>query len=295
MTGRTLGRERMPLRPLLLAVSLIVLVASEPTRAAESEASRATLSAQTAATFQTRCAACHTYGKGIKVGPDLKGVTERRTREWLVRFIRSSSSMIASGDPIGVALFAEFKQQRMPDWTEFSEKQIDDILEYLAAGGPDIRPQDQRSAETATAAEVELGRNLFDGAVRFTRGGQPCTSCHTARGSTWRRGGNLGPDLSAAYLEYQDKALTSFLREPCFRWDPDPDIGGDNHLTPRESFAVKAFLRQSALPRATAPASVSTVVAPAAGGHGEAVAAPPVATAAVKPTEGAGRAKGSGR
>ncbi len=155
--------------------------------------------------------------------------------------------MIASGDPIAVALFSEFKQQRMPDWSELSEQHIADILDYLAAGGPDLKPQDERSAETATAAEVQLGRDLFDGAVRFTRGGQPCSSCHTARGSNWPTGGSLGPDLSSAYAEYQDKALTSFLRQPCFRWDPD--IAGDLHLTPRESFAVKAFLRQSALPR----------------------------------------------
>ena len=30
--------------------------------------------------FTTRCTACHTFGKGVKVGPDLKGVTERRQR-----------------------------------------------------------------------------------------------------------------------------------------------------------------------------------------------------------------------
>jgi len=41
-------------------------------------------SAEAAATFNGRCTACHTYGKGIKVGPDLKGVNQRRKREWLL-------------------------------------------------------------------------------------------------------------------------------------------------------------------------------------------------------------------
>src|SRR5437762_3205955 len=50
-------------------------------------------------TFKKICSACHTFGKGIKVGPDLKGVTERRQRSWLLKFVRSSQTVIQSGDP----------------------------------------------------------------------------------------------------------------------------------------------------------------------------------------------------
>src|SRR5262245_56839565 len=57
------------------------------------------------AIFRKRCTACHTFGKGVKVGPDLKGVNERRTREWLLRFVRGSSSIIQSGDPTATKLF----------------------------------------------------------------------------------------------------------------------------------------------------------------------------------------------
>jgi protein SCO1/2 len=77
-------------------------------------------SAEAAAIFNRRCTACHTYGKGIKVGPDLKGVTGRRTHDWLLKFIRASSMVIKSGDPTATKLFAEFKGQRMPDWTDLS-------------------------------------------------------------------------------------------------------------------------------------------------------------------------------
>lgn len=34
---------------------------------------------------QRGCPACHTLGAGSLVGPDLRGVTERRDRDWLVR------------------------------------------------------------------------------------------------------------------------------------------------------------------------------------------------------------------
>jgi hypothetical protein len=57
------------------------------------------------------------------------------------------------------------------------------------------------------------------------------------------RGGTLGPDLTSVYFRYQDVALTAFFRHPCFSWArPNPGV----YLTARESFSLKAFLRQAA-------------------------------------------------
>ncbi|MBO0912631.1 MAG: c-type cytochrome [Acidobacteria bacterium] len=209
-------------------------------------------SLEAAAIFNQRCTACHTYGKGVKVGPDLKGVTERRKRDWLLKFIHASSQVIKSGDPTATALFAQFKQQRMPDWTDLSEKQISDILDYFAVGGPDIKPEDERNAETATAAETEAGRKMFYGETRLQHGAPVCASCHSLAG-TGMRGGTLGPDLTNVYFRYQDVALTAFFHHPCFSWARrNPDV----YLTAKESFALKAFLRLAA--NAT-PARAATV------------------------------------
>jgi len=203
----------------------------------------AKFSPEAAAIFNRRCTACHTYGRGIKVGPDLKGVTERRKRDWLLKFISSSSSVIKSADPTAVALFTQFKQQRMPDWTDLSEKQINDILDFVAVGGPDIKPADERNADLATPADIENGRQLFTGQTHFKYGAQPCSSCHTVHGLS--SGGSLGPDLTQTYFRYQDRALTQFLRHPCFQWNNSDSSAP--YLTTRESFAVKAFLRQASV------------------------------------------------
>lgn len=219
------------------------------------EAAGPRFSAEAAATFNKRCTACHTFGKGVKVGPDLKGVNERRKREWLLKFIHASSKVIQSGDPIATALFAQFKQQRMPDWTDLSDQQIRDILDYLAIGGPDIKPADERNAEIATAAEIDKGRQLFYGDSRFKYGAQACANCHTVSGAGLR-GGTLGPDLSRVYTRYQDRALTEFLRHPCFQWVLRGSA--NQYLSARESFALKAFLRQSALRQSAAGESRST-------------------------------------
>ena len=207
----------------------------------DSEGGGAKFSAEAAATFNKRCTACHTFGKGVKVGPDLKGVTERRKRDWLVKFIHASSTVINSGDATAVSLFAEFKKQRMPDWTDLSEKQIDDILEFIAIGGPGIKPPDERNAELASSSDLELGRQLFSGERRLKYGVQPCGACHSVQGTRW--GGSLGPDLTQTYFKFQDRALTEFLRHPCFQWETA--AAGTHYLTAKEIFALKAFLRQA--------------------------------------------------
>ena len=57
--------------------------------------------------FQTRCAVCHTIGGGRLVGPDLQGVAERRSEDWIIRFVQHSQQLVQSGDSVAVALFEE--------------------------------------------------------------------------------------------------------------------------------------------------------------------------------------------
>lgn len=207
--------------------------------------------------FTQRCMACHTFGKGVKVGPDLKGVTERRQRAWLLKFIRSSQSMIDSGNAIAVGLFQQFKQQRMPDWTDLSELQIGSILDWLAINGPDQREPNERFADSATVAEVETGRQLFHGKRKLRHGGAACASCHAIRDATDRSGGTLASDLTGVYSQYQDGAMTQFLRHPCVERIPESTTSA--FLTPEESFFLKAYLRHTALTDQSARAGRSAL------------------------------------
>src|SRR3989449_1008219 len=45
--------------------------------------------------FQSQCSVCHTVGQGDKMGPDLAGVTARRDRAWLARYIMMPDKMLA--------------------------------------------------------------------------------------------------------------------------------------------------------------------------------------------------------
>jgi mono/diheme cytochrome c family protein len=63
--------------------------------------------------FQTKgCSACHAFGRRV-TGPDLAGVTRRRTAQWMENQILHPEVMV-KGDPISHALFAQYALQ-MPN------------------------------------------------------------------------------------------------------------------------------------------------------------------------------------
>src|SRR5690349_12038626 len=77
--------------------------------------------------FRTRCAACHNIGGGDGVGPDFAGVTERRKRGWLARWLADPEKLMAEKDPQAVALYAKHRQVAMPS-LKVREKQVADLL-----------------------------------------------------------------------------------------------------------------------------------------------------------------------
>ena len=92
--------------------------------------------------FQNRCAACHTIGKGDGVGPDLAGVTARRDRDWLVRYLKAPDQMLAERDPIAVALNDRYKSVPMPN-LRLNDDEVAAVLSFLNA------PRGRETQETS--------------------------------------------------------------------------------------------------------------------------------------------------
>lgn len=80
--------------------------------------------------FKANCAACHSIGDNKVVGPGLKGISDRREREWLGKWIINSADLIASGDADANAIFEEYNKVPMPP-QPVSEDDIDAILAYI--------------------------------------------------------------------------------------------------------------------------------------------------------------------
>ena len=82
--------------------------------------------------FGQTCSACHTIAGGVRVGPDLQGVTERREESWLKVHILSPSVHQAQNDPIAVANREKFGLS-MPD-LGLTEQQVAAVIAYLRTG-----------------------------------------------------------------------------------------------------------------------------------------------------------------
>jgi len=87
--------------------------------------------------FRNRCAACHTIGEGDlrdlaerHIGPDLYGVTQRRERAWLERWIAEPDVLLAEEDPIALALFEQYDQLPMPNM-RLGAEDVASLLGYI--------------------------------------------------------------------------------------------------------------------------------------------------------------------
>lgn len=101
------------------------------------------------ALFQEKCSPCHTIGGGKKVGPDLKGITELRSRQWIENFISNPENMFKSGDPLANRLLKDFNNLPMPN-VGFSKEQISDVLAYLKSEKVSSQTSSIKKAEEAT-------------------------------------------------------------------------------------------------------------------------------------------------
>jgi protein SCO1 len=96
----------------------------------ESYADTAPLPTKGQLIFTARCVVCHTIGHGDADGPDLQGVTTRRERGWLARWLAAPDQVLAEGDPTASALRARFNNTEMPN-LHLAEHDVAALLAYL--------------------------------------------------------------------------------------------------------------------------------------------------------------------
>src|SRR5688572_32544516 len=82
------------------------------------------------AIFMSRCAACHNVNK-VLTGPALAGVDQRRSIEWITKFIQSSQTLVKSGDKDAIAIFQQFNKIPMPDHTDLTADNIKSIVDFI--------------------------------------------------------------------------------------------------------------------------------------------------------------------
>ncbi|HUP89042.1 MAG TPA: cytochrome c [Longimicrobiales bacterium] len=76
------------------------------------------------------CNGCHTIGKGDLAAPDLGGLLQRRSQEWIRKWLHDPTPMLLSDDT-AKALMKRYNGMRMPE-LGLSDKMIDALMNYIA-------------------------------------------------------------------------------------------------------------------------------------------------------------------
>lgn len=196
---------------------------------------------ETVELFVGKCASCHSVGAGPRVGPDLKGVTERRNADWLSRMIKAPSGLLDS-DADARALLGQFNNVRMPD-LGLSEAQVATLVSLLdecSRNTCDLAPK-MKPVTQATDADIAMGQALFEGVHRPKNEAPACISCHTVDNvGGVLGGGTLAKNLTTSFARLGEPGLDAALKAPAFPLMNK--IFADRPLTGEEVFALRAFL-----------------------------------------------------
>ena len=79
--------------------------------------------------FESKCLACHSVGQGKKLGPDLAGVSKRRSADWLTKWLKSPEKMLET-DTDAKAMLREFNNLPMPNQS-LSDTEIRQYIKYF--------------------------------------------------------------------------------------------------------------------------------------------------------------------
>lgn len=213
-----------------------------------SRASSQAVSEETVQFFAQNCTSCHTIGGGRLAGPDLKGVSQRQERPWLVTFLMDPKGTIDRGDPYGQKLLQEARgvyMQAVPGMTRDRAEKLLDLIDHESSLEKSQFSGLQVSDRPLTDLDVLRGERLFRGSLAFESGAPSCISCHTTAGLGGLGGGRLGPDLTASYARLEGRnalaawlsAPPSLVMQPVYRTKP---------LTGEEVLALVAYLKATA-------------------------------------------------
>lgn len=196
--------------------------------------------------FKANCSACHKMGMKL-VGPDLTGVTERRSEEWLRSFVRNSQKMVADGDADAVAIFEEFNKVPMTAF-DLPEGDMTALITYLgtfgaaAKGGEEVAESEPVEVVPFEYNEDDVahGRALFQGGENLVGGGPSCVACHNVTNDEVIPGGLMAKDLTNVFSRMGDAGLAGILGAPPFPAMTNA-YNGDAALTEEEIHALTAF------------------------------------------------------
>ena len=149
--------------------------------------------------FNANCGACHKLDTRL-LGPPMKGVTERRSKEWLFSWIKDNAALRESGDADAIAIFEEYNKIPMTAYSFLSDSDIEDILAYTdGAPAPEATSEVAESTgESQSLGDAKLGKKLFN---------SNCGACHKLDVKS------IGPALSGVTDKRSNEWLQAWITD----------------------------------------------------------------------------------
>lgn len=88
--------------------------------------------------YRFRCMSCHSLGAEDGLGPGLQGVTDRRDRKWLARWLKEPDKLLAEKDPIAMDLYNRYNKVLMPN-LRLSDSDVEALIEFMEASATDAQ------------------------------------------------------------------------------------------------------------------------------------------------------------
>jgi len=131
---------------LTVIAGAVAMLGALPLSLAQGQGSGLTVDATLAklgkTTFSNKgCVTCHSIGQGVRAGPDLLGVTERRSLDWLKSWLKDPATMLQT-DSAAMAMLAAAKGVKMPNVKLTGERSTGCSTTSLR------RPRRRRAAKT---------------------------------------------------------------------------------------------------------------------------------------------------
>ena len=210
--------------------------------------------------FKQNCYSCHTIGGGRLTGPDLMGLQERQSRDWLVNWINDPEGVLKSGDPYASKIQKEARgavMARSPSMTRELAGALVDLIEAESKLEKSQFAGIQVSDRALLPEDIEEGRALFTGAKPLQFGGPACIGCHQVNSFAGLGGGRLGLNLTRAYARLEGrKGLTAWLAAPpSLTMNP---IYGKQPIADEEIHPLVAFLKSET--EKDAPENVAPII-----------------------------------
>lgn len=169
--------------------------------------------------FKKNCISCHTIGGGQLTGPDLRNVTQRQGRDWLINWIVDPDGVLKSGDPYAIKMQKESRGAVMTRSAGINRDLAAALLDLIEVESKLEKSQFaglQISDRPLLPEDIDEGRAIFSGRKLLKNGGPACIGCHTVNGlESILGGGRLGLNLTRAYARLGGrKGLSSWLTAP---------------------------------------------------------------------------------